>query len=146
MGLAMPYLYVPSIFLLELLVMLRNCFFRSFVIQKLASLGVMPQFRMSFSSALILNSAISLLRTFSSGNPGSLIAVVVGDVRKTILPGANVSQSPHKSRFDRLHTFLANFNSSDFSVRGIGFVYFGWRIKRDNDLTPTVLLTSPLRR
>ena len=69
--------------------------------------------------------AMSLLRTFTSGTPGSLITVVVGEVRTTVLPGANVSQRTGRSRFDLLDTFLASLNSNDDSVRGIWLVCFG---------------------
>ena len=67
------------------------------------------------------NLAISLFRTFTSGTPGALITVVVGEVRTTVLPGANVSRRPQRSRSDLLDTFLANFSCSEVSVRGIWF-------------------------
>ena len=94
-------------------------------------------------SARVPNLAMSQLRTFTTGTPGSLIAVVVGDVRTTALPGANVSQRPRKSRFERFETFLAKLNSRDCSVRDIVFVDFGWKMNQETDLTLSLLYLLP---
>ena len=87
-----------------------------------------------FRSGRVPNLAISLLRTLTSGTPGSLIAVVVGDVLTAVLLGASVSQSPLKSRFERLENFWARISSRDRSVSDIGLVNFGWRINLETDL------------
>ena len=71
-------------------------------------------------SAFVPIVAISLFRTFTSGTPGSLITVVVGEIRTTVLPGAHVSHRPRRSCLDLLDTFLANFTSGEVSDRGIG--------------------------
>ena len=67
-----------------------------------------------FRSARVQNFATSLLHTITSGSPGSLRAVVLGYGRTTVLLGAKVPQRPRKSPFDRLETFLANFNCCSF--------------------------------
>ena len=85
-------------------------------------------------SARVPNLAISLFRTWTSGTPGSLITVFVGDVLTTLLPGASVSQRPQRSLFDLLDTFWANLISKDFSVRGIGLFSLGCITNRDTDL------------
>ena len=53
------------------------------------------------------------------GTTGSLIAVVVGDVMKTVLPGTKVSQSQLRSQLERFETFRASLSSRDRSVVGI---------------------------
>ena len=90
-------------------------------------------------SFFVPNFAMSLLRFFTSGTPGSLFTVFVGEVRTTVLPGAHVSHRPRKSRLAPLETFLANFTSGEVSVGGIGFESSGWSMKRD-----TALFFSPL--
>ena len=82
-------------------------------------------------SARVPNFAISLFRTQISG---SLMTVVVSDVRTTVLPGARVSHNPRRSRFDRFVTLRANLRSSDCSVRGMGLFNLGCTIKWEVDL------------
>ena len=85
-------------------------------------------------SAGVPNFAMSLFLTLTSGTPGSLMTVVVGEVLTTVLPGANVSQSPCSSFFDHFKTFRANLSSKDRSVRGMGLFNLGCIINCEIDL------------
>ena len=70
-------------------------------------------------SDLVSNFEMSLFRTLNS--PGSLITVVVGEARTTVLPGSNKSHKPPQwSRLDLLVIFLANFSSREVSVLRVG--------------------------
>ena len=90
-------------------------------------------------SAFEPNFAISLFRALTSGTFGSSITVVVGELRTTVLPGANVSHRLRRSLLDFFVTFLANFSSSEVSIPGIGLESFNWNMERD-----TALFFSPL--
>ena len=85
----------------------------------------------AFCFAFVHNLAISLLRTLTSGVSCFWITVVVGDIGRTVLTGAEVSHSPMRSFFERLVTFLANLSSNDVSNFAIGYVNLICRIKRD---------------
>ena len=93
-----------------------------------------------FLSDCVPNLAMSLLRTLSSGTPGSLLSVVVWDVLTTVLRGANFSQSPLRSRLERFETFRASLSSRDRSVLCIGLVSLGYRMNLE-----TGLFFSPLK-
>ena len=95
---------------------------------------------------LCLYSSLSLL--------GSLITLVVGEVRMTVLPGARVSNIPLRPLFDLLVTFLSNFSLREVSDWGIGLVNLGWSLKRDTNSFfcyctcnphPPALCSSPSR-
>ena len=125
-------LSVSSFFLLQVFVMLSNLFFVVF------SYGRVLRWAYCHSgvicSTFVPNLAISLFLTLTSGTPGSLITVAVGQVRVTIPPGARASHKQRRSILDLLVTLLANFSFKDFSVRWIGLVCFGCKMNRNSDL------------
>ena len=69
--------------------------------------------------------------------------MLVGDVRRTVLPDAKVSHSPQRSFFQRLVTFLAKLSSSEVFDPGIWFNNLLCRIKRDTDLLLSLLYQRP---
>ena len=81
------------------------------------------------------NLAISLFRTLTSGTPGSLMTVV--------LPGGNVSHKSLRSLFDLLVNFLGNLSSREVSDQGMGLVSFQRCMKRDTDLSLSLLYQRP---
>ena len=116
--LSVPDLYIPSVIFLKLLGVLCVYLFRCLVLRKWSSLGILPQLRIT----LRLCSKFSYVNIahFHLRYTWHFHWVVVGGVRNTVLPGANVSQGPLKSHYIRLETSLANFKSRDRSVCGIG--------------------------
>ena len=64
-------------------------------------------------------------------------------VRSIVFHDANVFQSPLKSFLDHMVTFRASLSSSNFLEQEIGFVYFGWRMKRETDMNLSLFYRRP---
>ena len=129
LGRTMTDPYFPTELLFELLRMLRNFFFCCFSYGRWRRWAYCR--RSVLRSARLPNFAILLFRTRTSRTPGSLMTIVVSDIRTTVLPGANVSHKPRRSLLDRFFTLRTNFRSSDFLDRGIGLLSLGCIINRE---------------
>ena len=79
--------------------------------------------------ALVSFSAMLLLSTLTSGNPGALTIIVDGEVWNTSEQDKSVSHHPRLSFFERFETLQANFISKDFSVREMELVNFAVKSK-----------------
>ena len=87
--LSMANLYVAPVFLFHFRRKDGNFILQSFIVREEASLGYCQWF--VFRSAFVPNLLMLLFRTLTSGTTGSLITVVEGEVRTTVLGAVSAS-------------------------------------------------------